>query len=108
MQIKKFEQRLAIVSLSIGRVEQLAHELQPDLALSGSSRIPERSRDPMNLRYKPARTTALRWRPRLPSIAPASEKPPLRLCCPATRKTIRQPAGNSARWVRAQPAASIR
>src|SRR5207245_6588970 len=28
MQIKKFEQRLAIVSFSIGRVEQLAHELQ--------------------------------------------------------------------------------
>src|SRR5881227_4279675 len=73
-------------------------QLQPDLALSGSSRIPERSRDPKNLRYKPARSTALRWRPRLPSIAPASEKPLRRLCCPATRKITRPPAGDSARW----------
>src|SRR5437867_9227253 len=28
MQVKKFEQSLAIVSFSVGRVEQLAHELE--------------------------------------------------------------------------------
>src|SRR5438270_9718019 len=81
---------------------------QPDLAPSNSSRIPEQSRDPMNLRCKPAHTTALRWRPKSLSIAPASEKLPPRLCCPATRKTIRPPAGSFARWDRAQPTSSIR
>src|ERR1700758_1440598 len=83
-------------------------QLQPDLALSSSFRIREQSRDPRNLRYRPARTTALDWRPRLPSIAPASGKPLRRLCCPATRKIIRPPAGDSARWVRAPLTASIR